>query len=224
MNQPTGKPTLEPRPFHYTDRIGTIVGTMTNDGSDIRIDLDGWEFVGKVFDELEPVQSANLPERFHLDHGFLMDCDFEFTIPILLNDRNQMTPVNLLVQFAGEKPDDNGELDCDAFKVALDYGTHRIISSGKSGYMENELLEIQKQLPDGVFIQSCINCMYSDYSPYGNRFFGDMMCFRNLKQEYLQVKSKADFWGVANRFERLVQETWLCDEFERRVPGTGYRG
>lgn len=90
--------------------------------------------------------------------------------------------------------------------------------------MEDKLLKIQKQLPDGLFIQACINCLYSDYSPYGNGVFGCMMCFRKLKQEYLQVKSKQEFFHIHDHFERQVQETWLCDEFERRVPGTGYRG
>ncbi len=51
-----------------------------------------------------------------------------------------------------------------------------------------------------------------------------MMCFRNLKSEYLKVKSKTDFWSVHNHYDRMVQETYLCPEFERRVLGTGYRG
>jgi hypothetical protein len=224
VNQPTGKPTPEPRPFHYTDHTGTIVGTMTNDGADIRINLDGWEFVGKMFDDLEPVQTMGLPDRFEIHHDSLIDCNFEFSIPVLVNDQNQLIKVDLSVHFELGKPNNRRGIDKEAFQISLEYNAVKYSSSGKQGDMEDELLEIQKQLPDGVFLQACINCLYSDYSPYGNGVFGCMMCFRNLKQEYLQVKSKQDFWGVANRFERLVQETWLCDEFERRVPGTGYRG
>ncbi len=89
---------------------------------------------------------------------------------------------------------------------------------------EDELLEIQKQLPSGTCMRACINCLYSDYSPYGHGLFGSMMCFRNLKTEYLRVKSKSDFWGVHDRYEEMVQETYFCDEFEPRTPGTGYRG
>jgi hypothetical protein len=29
---------------------------------------------------------------------------------------------------------------------------------------------------------------------------------------------------LSDRYDRLVQETYLCPEFERRIPGTGYRG
>ena len=197
---------------------------MTNDGSDIRIKLDGWEFVGQMFDDLEPVQTTELPVRFRLHHDFLVDCNFDFTIPVLVNHRNQTANFNLLVHFELGKPNERGGIDREGFQVTLEYDTLKYASSGKWGDMEDELLEIQKQLPDDVFIQACINCLYSDYSPFGNGVFGCMMCFRNQKQEYLQVKSKEDFWSVHDHFERQVQETWLCDEFERRVPGTGYRG
>ena len=73
-------------------------------------------------------------------------------------------------------------------------------------------------LPDGVFMKICVNCLYSDYSPHGHGLFGWMMCFRNLKAEYLKVTSKAEFWSVHNRYDRLVQETYICPEFARRVP------
>ena len=96
--------------------------------------------------------------------------------------------------------------------------------SGKSGWFEDELREIQLQLPDGLFMRAGINCLYSDYSPYGHGLFGRMMCFRNLKSEYLKVKSRADFWSVHDRYDRMVQETYLCPEFERRIAGTGYLG
>ena len=224
MNPPTEKPTLEQHPFRYTDREGTIVGTMTNDGSDIHIKMDGWEFVGQMFDDLEPVQTTGLPDRFRLHHDCLIDCNFDFTIPVLVNDRNKLSNVDLLVHFELGKQNERGGIDREGFQITLEYDSLKYASSAKPSDMEDVLLEIQKQLPDGAFIQSCFNCLYSDYSPLGNEVFGCMMCFKNLKQEYLQVKSKEDFWPVHDHFERQVQETWLCDEFERRVPGTGYRG
>ncbi|MFH1299545.1 MAG: DUF6304 family protein [Planctomycetota bacterium] len=215
---------MEQHRFQYTDREGTIVGSMTNDGAEIRIKLDGWEFVGGMFDDMEPVQSDGLPQRFRLARGDLCDCIFEFVIPILIDDRNQSVSAELMVQCELGQLNERGGIDREEFRVSLDYGAQKYISSGKSGCMEDELLEIQKQLPEHIFLKACINCLYSDYSPFGSGAFGRMMCFRNLKQEYLQVKSKEDFFHVHDRFDRLVQETWLCDEFERRVPDTGYRG
>ena len=89
---------------------------------------------------------------------------------------------------------------------------------------EPVLNDPQAQLPEAVFIKACINCLYSDYSLYGHGLFGCMMCFRNLKADYLKVTTKKDFWSVHGRQDRFVQETYLCPEFERRIPGTGYRG
>ena len=51
-----------------------------------------------------------------------------------------------------------------------------------------------------------------------------MLCFRNIPDEYSQVSDKASFWAVHERFERQVQETYLCPQFAWRKPETGYRG
>ncbi len=49
-----------------------------------------------------------------------------------------------------------------------------------------------------------------------------MLCHREAKVQYLAVRSKADYWSVP--VTERVPETHLCAEYERRVPGTGYRG
>lgn len=215
---------MEKNQFIYKDRFGTIVGTMTNDGKEIRVNLNEWEFVGEMLDDMEPVRKKGLPSRFRLEHGGLCDCTFEFGIPILIRSQNELINSELLFTCELGKPKERGGIDREMFQISLDYKAKKTVSPGASGWVEDELLEIQKQLPENVFIQACINCQYSDYSPIGNGAFGKMMCFKNMKQEYLQVKSKDEFWGVHDLFDQFVQETWLCDEFERRTPGTGYRG
>lgn len=67
----------------------------------------------------------------------------------------------------------------------------------------------------------CVTCLYSDYSPGGHGLMG-MRCHRDAKSQYLAVRSKTDYWPVPVTED--VPETYLCDEYERRVPGTGYRG
>jgi hypothetical protein len=49
-----------------------------------------------------------------------------------------------------------------------------------------------------------------------------MRCHRDAKQQYLAVTSKRDYWSVP--VTEVVTETYLCPEYQRRVPGTGYRG
>ena len=67
----------------------------------------------------------------------------------------------------------------------------------------------------------CATCLFSDYSPYGHGLMG-MRCHRDAKIQYLAVRSKTDYMSVPVTEE--VPETYLCDEYARRVPGTGYRG
>ena len=102
-----------------------------------------------------------------------------------------------------------------------------IAAQDNGGWFETALLDLQAQLrtlPEPLSIKACISCQYSDYSPYGNGLFGSMLCFRNIAAEYSQVTDKASFWAVHDRFERQVQETYLCPQFALRKPGTGYRG
>jgi len=210
--------------FVYKDHLGEISGTMTNDGHNVSVVLGLWEFSGTEFSDLKLQSPAVLPDRFRFHHNTLCDCTFDFKMPILLNDKHQVIQAELSIVVKLGKPDNRGGLDREDYKITLIYAGEQVHSSGKSGWFEDELLEIQKQMPKNVFIKSCINCQFSDYSPYGHSAFGAMLCFRNLKQEYNKVRTKRDFLDLHNRYDRFVQETFICDEFERRVSGTGYRG
>lgn len=109
-------------------------------------------------------------------------------------------------------------------RLTLSRADTQVAGSGRSGWFEDELLEIQQQLPAGTYLRACINCQYSDYSPTGHMMFGDMMCLRSVKDAYLAARTKNELWPVFKRSDGRVQETHVCDEFVRRIPGTGYRG
>jgi hypothetical protein len=85
---------------------------------------------------------------------------------------------------------------------------------------EDAISDLEAVLPEGVSLVCCSTCLFSDYSPLGHGCLG-MACHRGAKAQYLAVKSKSDYWGVPRTEE--VMETHLCPEYERRVPGTGYR-
>ena len=121
------------------------------------------------------------------------------------------------------RPAVNGGLDRQALALSIHVGRQAFRSAGTKGWFEDELLSLQSSLPPGTYLKACINCAHSDYSPYGHRMFGGMACFRNLKEEYSQVKDKFDLFRILDKAE-VVQETFLCQEFEKRLPGTGYRG
>jgi len=79
-------------------------------------------------------------------------------------------------------------------------------------------------LPEDIYFFNCFGCQFADYSVYGNGAFGNMMCFRNVKERYNAVISKLDYRQIHDSFDGMVQEVYLCDEFRRRRPGAGYRG
>jgi hypothetical protein len=210
----------------YTDVHGIEDATITNDGSTLAMTLRGVAFAGADFDSLEPASAATLDQlaNFSLSHNELCSCRIECEIPITVNDRGSPSQGTLFVDLILGAPKPNSWLDREVLQLRLASNHGEFSGSGKSGWFEDELLEIQSQLPSGVYVQACINCRYSDDSLYGHGAFGCMMCFRNLKSKYLKVKSKDDFWSVHNHYDRMVQETYLCPEFERRVSGTGYCG
>jgi len=208
----------------YTDARGCEAIAFLNDGETLRVTIRGVEFAGSDFDGLAPVPGSADPSGFTLQRGELCACSFAFDIPIPVVADEAEIPGRLHVELELGSPAPNGGLGREKLKLTLEYGEHRVTSSGSSGWFEDELVEIQRRLPTSVFIKACINCLYSDYNPAGHGLFGGMMCFRNIKAEYLQVKSKRDLFAVQERVDRLVQETYLCPEFSRRVPGTGYRG
>ena len=185
----------------YTDSQGSEDTIISNDGRMLRVRIRGIEFSGTNFDSFEPSEEVTAAQLslFTLEHNELCSCRFEFEIPILMSHLDSPS---------------NGTLS-----VVLILGDPR-----PTGGIEDELLEIQSQLPPDVYMKTCINCLYSDYSPAGHGAFGCMLCFRNLKSEYLAVKTKSDFWPVLNCTDICVQETYLCPEFTRRIRGTGYRG
>lgn len=88
-------------------------------------------------------------------------------------------------------------------------------------WFEDGLLRLSAALPHGTELVCCITCLYSDYRPGGHGLTG-MSCHREAKVQYLAVRSKADYWGVPVTED--VPEFYLCPDYQRRVPGTGYRG
>lgn len=213
-------------PATYIDARGQEAVSIANDGETLRVTIRGVNFAGRDFDSLEPTSDATPVQlaQFSLCHGELCSCRLEWLQPVPVFNRGRRADGVLRIELTLGDPAPKGGLDRVELRIALEYDGGRFAGTGRSGWFEDELLEVQAQLPDGVYFLACINCLYSDYSPAGHGLFGSMMCYRNVKAEYLKVKSKADFWKVHGRLDRHVQETYLCPEFERRVPGTGYRG
>lgn len=211
-------------PARYSDDKGEEVTTLRNDGKMLRMRVRDVEFSGSSFDDFEPVEETEAAAliSFHLNHkelcGCTIECDMSVTMVTGAGENEAVLHIRIILGV----PDEYGRLEREEIHLMLHHAGHDYAGSGESGWFEDELLEIQKALPAGVSMKACINCAFSDYSPYGHGVFGWMECYRDNKAAYRRVRSKADIFRV--RYTEYVQETYLCPEFERRSPGTGYRG
>jgi hypothetical protein len=226
MAMPAPPVTVVTYPGTYIDPRGREILQIVNDGATLVTTIRGVRFAGRDFDSLAP--AADTPGDqlllFTLSSGELCACKFTFEIPLPLVVHGRPGVGTLHVELDLGRPAPRGGIDHEHLRLSFAHGDSLVTSSGLSGLFENELLELQSRLPQDVHLKACINCLFSDYSPYGQGLFGNMLCFRNIKEEYLRVTSKVEFWEVHGRQDRQVQETFLCEQFQLRIAGTGYRG
>jgi hypothetical protein len=211
-------------PAKYCDEFGEEITTIKNDGKLLRMILRGVEFQGSMLDDWEAITEIPPSVSFPQYHGELCAYILELEMPGSIVQNNHVLPGMLRVRLELGIPSANGGLDREDLQLELILDNLSFKSCGKHGWFEDELLEIHKLLPPQTYLKSCFNCAFSDYCPAGCGLFGCMACFRNTKQEYRSLTGKAAFFDLQDRIAEQVQETYLCPEFEKRTPNTGYRG
>jgi hypothetical protein len=238
----------EEYPATYTDEHGVEQTVIRNDGKALLMTLRGVEFTSKWLDEFEPTIAVDDPRlaAFPLNRwrgctqwgpntgrqrAELGSCRIEFVMPVAVVSPEKNLQGQLTVQLTFSAWADPAAMGAEwAERKQL----HLVLSVGDRAYpgrgmgdFESEMLVIQRELPEGWYVKACINCAFSDYSVYGSGMFGCIICYRCCKSEYLKVRDKDEYMEIMYRYVDQVdrvQETYLCPEFERRVPGTGYRG
>lgn len=212
-------------PTTFSDRWGSEVTTMYNDGATLSVVLREVQFSGKDFDMLKPdPQTPNaLLDKFTLNFGTLCGCTFDIEIetPVLARDKEQRGILAAHLELG--QPTHSRGIGRELLRLSLRVDGNAYRSEGTTGWFEDELLSLQRALPGGMALKTCFTCAYSDYSPYGHGLFGGMACFRSFKAEYSRVQSKDDLFPLLDKADR-VQETYLCADFNFRKPHTGYRG
>ena len=230
-------PIDEQYPAVYRDAHGEAATVLHKDGEHLRMTVRGVTFAGTMLDDFEPLGGSDPAalSTFTLDIGEyyyygggnytrLCGCEIEYEAPVtMVTGAGEIASALLRVHLILGVPTERG-LDREVLILTLEYGGQTYRSSGRHGDFEGELHEIKAQLPSGDYLKMCINCAFSDYSPAGHGEFASLACFRDNKTEYLKVSDKDGIFHVWDTMTESVQETYLCPEFARRVPGTGYRG
>jgi hypothetical protein len=208
----------------FADSRGTESIVISNDGHTLTTRIRGVDFSGTDFDDLQPEPGSLASTLFCIQLGSLCACELRWTMPVVLSVEGRRTHAPLRVRLYLGDPLPNGRLSSEHLQLELQTPSGSVQSSGRSGWFEDELLELARKLPPEERLFACITCQFSDYSPLGHGLFGGLACFRDVKQEYVAISDKAGIFSIWDRRTELVQETFLCDQYAPRVPGTGYRG
>lgn len=216
-------------PARYQDAQGEENTGIDNDGKRLHMKVRGVEFVGANFDGLDSTLDPTDPRltSFTLYRGSLCACHLECVIPlpVVVGQELMSGQLQMYLDLGHPRPGGNGGIDQETLRLCLSFGGTSFWSKGTSGgIFEDELRDLQQALPQGAYLKACISCAFSDYSPAGHGLFGSLACFRDNKAAYRQVNGKHSLFAIWDTMTEFVQETYLCPEFEHRLPGTGYRG
>ncbi|MFF0743867.1 DUF6304 family protein [Streptomyces sp. NPDC004111] len=214
----------------YRDRTGTQALTISTDGHHLHARIRDVEFTGASFDALLPSEEPP-PDGtgFTLTgEGALCGCVLEWDIPMPVYDDGTVHRAALRCLLTLGRPDPAGGPDRTHLGLALHFDGALYESGHASGDFEGALADIQRQLPAGSYLKSCLSCAFSDYFPAaGIPLLGGLGCFRDAKDEYRAAEGKDGVLQVWDRSSGFVQETHRCPDFERRPDGergTGHRG
>ncbi|MFJ9678783.1 DUF6304 family protein [Streptomyces sp. NPDC101194] len=206
----------------YRDRQGSDAVILTTDGQQLRLRTRGIDFEGESFDGLAPVAGTPPADGlFALVDGALGDCvlEWDLPLPVLWDEVVHQATLSCLLSL--RRPDPYLHLELQFGGAA--YGSHRAESDFASA-----LATIQRALPPGVRLQTCIACAFSDYFPApGRGLSGGLACFRGAKDAYRGAAGEGDVVDLWDRRTGFVQEIWSCREYEPRPDrgaGTGHRG
>ncbi|MEU8889624.1 DUF6304 family protein [Streptomyces sp. NPDC048442] len=232
----------------YRDRAGTQALTISTDGRRLHARIRDTEFTGESFDALRPPPEEPPDEGLFAltPQGALCGCVLEWDIPMPVYDDGTVHRAVLRCLLTLGRPVSDGPgLDRLHLGLALHFDGALFQSGRAESDFAGALAEIQRQLPSGSYLKSCLSCAFSDYFPGGSGagsrassstgsatgsgtgFFGALTCFRGAKEAYRAVEDRGgllDLWGSSSG---TVQETHRCPDFERRPDagrGTGHRG
>lgn len=201
-------------PTEYKDSKGTEHSKFRTDGETLKINLRGIEFEGHFW-TLTPIeeQKENAKKLFELNENGELNgiMDYSIGAPPAYSLKVEI-PIKIITV-------DNNEID-----AKIDYGAHKMnfIIAGKSFKFEIENFEygLSPKFTTSLNIKCvkcCLNCQFSEYSPFGNEEYGDMMCFKRCKEEwskigYTGLKDSENWEKVKNRI--TTQEAYWCEEFK----------
>jgi hypothetical protein len=189
-------------------------------GLDFFTTIRGIDLRGTDFDSLEPADPLARAGQLPLNQaGELSDCVLSGDLPCSVAAGGRHRPVTIAFSIDLRRP--AAPLPAPGHRLRLTLVLDSACCQVTDDWFEGGMPRLERALPPAAQLMCCATCLYSDYSPGVHGLTG-IRCHRGAKDKYLAVRSKADYWSVPVTEE--VPETYLCEEYQRRIPGTGYRG
>jgi hypothetical protein len=222
----------------YKDSLGTCEIEVENDFNTLTTKIDGVVFSGSEFDGLSVDDKSKYTDEQLARFTFLRtpiyqtdrfeetlcNCLFEIVVPQVIIDKlngiQLYSDLKIEISLGNIR---NPGAGIEYEHVTLSLAIAGRIYTGTSDYFESSFDAIRDQIKDKYQLKNCYGCMYGDYSVYGQSSFGSMLCFRNQKEAYGKVTSKATYMELDAPYWH-VQEIYCCDQYEIRKKGAGYRG
>lgn len=212
---------MEKQTVIYQDQNGTIEENLNYDGELLHLQITGVNFSSRFMDGFTP-ESKEIDPRFQLDaHNNLTNFTVQFHLTLRFHVIDKVEFLNLACELAVKKVEDNYSRPFLRCKLQVN---DTEINMPTAGTIEGAIAQLNTELPQNIKFIGCYNCKFSDYSIYGQQFWGSMLCFKNKKETYSKVDGKDEYKEIMDDFDRLVPESYYCDKFEERPKNTGYRG
>ncbi|MEU1281250.1 DUF6304 family protein [Streptomyces sp. NPDC005805] len=199
------------------DRWGSADGVLTNHGSSLVLEFGGNRFEGYSPDGLEPTTDpGRTPQPPELDNGDLCGFTMTWSLPVRvrLASGTEQLPLTLEVSVPSRSRPGPPAL-VHGVSLTLRRGDDVLAASGHQSDMEQALPALQRDAPDGVHIETCASCAFSDYHPGGYGFMGSLGCFRSRKEEFAAIEWKDGLFALWNDRAGDVQETYSCADYTR---------
>jgi hypothetical protein len=223
----------------YRDGMGTQEIEVVNDFNMLSTAVDGVVLYGFAFDDMSVDDRSKYTDAQLERFTFLRtpvyqtdryvesicNCSFEIVAPQVIIDRLNTTQfsTDLTIEYALGKvrPKPGSGIEYETVTLTLAINGNNYSATGQD--IEFAFDKIRDQIDDKYQLKNCYGCQYGDYSVYGNSSFGAMLCYKNQKEAYNKVISKAEYMEL-DAPDRHVQEIYCCNEYEARKHGAGYRG
>lgn len=221
---------MKKTPVHYSaryrDEFGEETTIIENDGDTLSVILREVTFTGSDFHDLHISENAPSSKRrlFNLSPddalcGYLLD----FDIPVWCTSQEGTSEAILHIHVELAKLGEDNHIVNEVLLLTIEYQEKMYKSDGKNLYstFDEQLTALTSNLPDEIYLKVCWNCAFADYFPGGSGMFGNLACFRDIKDDYRKVKDKKTLMDLWDKYTDDVQEIDLCPEFEKRPPGIG---